>query len=76
MSKLITLNHQEQTTQKIINLLEQLTHNYRQLEQQDITPLLAAFPPRNQELSIIEEIALKTTDLRGYANQIKTLNQI
>ncbi len=70
----ILINPLEQSTQKIVDLLHQLTQDYRQLLQQDKTLLLETFPPNNQTLSILEEIDLLTTDLRGYANQI-TINQ-
>ncbi len=70
----ILINPLEQSTQKIIDLLNQLTQDYQQLLQQDKPLLFETFPPNNQTLSILEEIDLLTTDLRGYANQI-TINQ-
>lgn len=75
MSNTITLAHPEKAQQKIIVLLEQLTKEY-----QDLTPEIPlinqAFPANEEELSIIEEIELLTTDLRGYGSQIKTQRQI
>jgi hypothetical protein len=71
-----TINPLEQTTKKIINLLEQLTHNYQLILEQDNAILMRAFPPSKQRLSIFEEMDLITTDLRGYASQIKIKNQI
>jgi hypothetical protein len=70
----ILLNPLEQSTQKIINLLDQLTQDYQQILQQDKNLLLATFPLHDQTLSILEEIDLLTTDLRGFASQI-TINQ-
>ena len=70
----ILINPLEQSTQKMIDLLNQLTQDYQQLLQQDKTLLFETFPPNNQTLSIIEEVYLLTTDLRGYASQI-TINQ-
>ena len=70
----ILVNSLEQSTQKIIDLLNQLTQDYQQLLQQDKALLLETFPPNPQTLSILEEIDLLTTDLRGYASQI-SINQ-
>ncbi|UXE59029.1 MAG: hypothetical protein KA717_24115 [Woronichinia naegeliana WA131] len=72
----ILVNSLEQSTQKIIDLLNQLTQDYQQLLQQDKTLLLETFPPNDQTLSILEEIDLLTTDLRGYASQISINQQI
>jgi len=71
-----TINPLEQTTKKIINLLEQLTRDYQQIQQTETASLIKVFPPNEQELSIIEEIDLLTNDLRGFASQIKITNQI
>jgi hypothetical protein len=71
-----TINPLEQTTKKIINLLEQLTREYQQIQQTETASLIKVFPPNEQELSIIEEIDLLTNDLRGFASQIKITNQI
>lgn len=76
MFSVTTLNPLEQTTRKIINLLEQLTHDYRQIQQDEAKLLIESFPLNEQEFSIIEEIDLITSDLRGYASQIKITNQI
>jgi hypothetical protein len=70
----ILINPLEQSTQKMIDLFNQLTQHYQQLLQQDKTLLFEIFPPNDQTLSILEEIDLLTTDLRGYASQI-TINQ-
>jgi hypothetical protein len=72
----ILVNPLEQSTQKIIDLLNQLTQDYQQLLQQDKPLLFETFPPNNQTLSILEEIDLLTTDLRGYASQISINQQI
>ncbi len=71
-----TLNPLEQTTRKVISLLDQLTNDYHQIQQSEAQSLIEAFPLNEQEFSIIEEIDLITTDLRGYASQIKVTNQI
>ncbi|MFM8295064.1 MAG: hypothetical protein ACKN9E_11020 [Microcystaceae cyanobacterium] len=76
MLNTITLNPLEQSTQKIIDLLTQLTQDYQQLLQQDTRPLLEKFPINNQEFSILEEIDLLTTTLRGYASQIQINQQV
>jgi len=72
----ITVNPLEQSTQKIVDLLTQLTQDYQQILQQDTNSLLENFPTNNHEFSILEEIDLLTTDLRGYASQIKINQQI
>ena len=76
MFNTITLNPLEQTTRKIISLLDQLTHDYHQIQQSEAKSLIEAFSLNEQEFSIMEEIDLITTDLRGYASQIKITNQI
>lgn len=68
------LNPLEQSAKKITDLLSQLTQEYQQLLKQDQNLLLATFPPNEQTLSILEEIDLITTDLRGYASQM-AINQ-
>ena len=74
MLNTITVNPLEQSTKKIVELLTQLTQDYQQVLQQDKKTLLENFPPNNNEFSVLEEIDLLTTDLRGYASQI-TINQ-
>jgi hypothetical protein len=76
MLNTITVNPLEQNTQKIVDLLTQLTQDYQQILQQDTNSLLENFPTNNHEFSILEEIDLLTTDLRGYASQIKINQQI
>ena len=76
MLNTITLNPLEQSTKKIVELLTQLTQDYQQILQQDTNSLLENFPTNNHEFSILEEIDLLTTDLRGYASQIKINQQI
>jgi hypothetical protein len=71
-----TINPLEQTTKKIINLLEQLTRDYQQIEQTESASLVKIFPLNEQELSIMEEVDILTTDLCGFASQIKITNQI
>jgi len=48
-----TINPLEQTTKKIITLLEQLTRDYQQIQQTETASLIKVFPPNEQELSII-----------------------
>ncbi|MBJ7899243.1 MAG: hypothetical protein GC158_04790 [Cyanobacteria bacterium RI_101] len=74
MLKTILLNPLEQNAKKVTDLLNQLTQEYQQLLKYDKTLLLATFPLNEQTLSILEEIDLITTDLRGYASQI-AINQ-
>jgi hypothetical protein len=76
MLETIILNPLEQTTQKITNLLNQLTQDYQHLLEQDKTLLLENFPLNEQTFSVLEEIELLTTDLRGYASQIVFNQQI
>lgn len=76
MLNTITVNPLEQSTQKIVDLLTKLTQDYQQILQQDISLLVENFPTNNHEFSILEEIDLLTTDLRGYASQINVNQQI
>ncbi len=76
MSNTITLNPIEQTTRKIINLLDQLNHDYHQIQQSESQSLVEVFPLNEQEFSIMEEIDLMTTDLCGYASQVKISDHI
>jgi len=76
MFNTITLNPYEQTTRKIIILLDQLTHDYHQIQQSESKLFIEAFSLNEQEFSIMEDIDLITSDLRGYASQIKITNQI
>ena len=76
MLNTITINPLEQSTKKIVDLLTQLTQDYQQILQQDTNSLLENFSTNNHEFSILEEIDLLTTDLRGYASQIKINQQI
>jgi hypothetical protein len=76
MLNTITVNPLEQSTKKIVDLLTQLTQDYQQILQQDTNSLLENFPTNNHEFSILEEIDLLTTELRGYASQINVNQQI
>ncbi len=64
-----TLNH-EITRNHIIHLLYQLTSDYKNTkgEQKKIASLYPAF---EEEFTVLEEIELLTTDIRGYASQIQ-----
>lgn len=75
MSNTVTLANPEKAQQKITVLLEQLTHDYQSLKQ-EVPVINQAFPFNDEELSIVEEIELLTTDLRGYASQIKIKGSI
>lgn len=75
MSNTATIANPEKAQQKISLLLDQLTKEYQGL-MPEIPLIKQAFPANEEELSIIEEIELLTTDLRGYASQIKTKRQI
>jgi len=76
MLNTITLNPLEQSTKKIVELLTQLTQDYQSILQQDKSSLLENFPFSDHEFSILEEIDLLTTELRGYASQINVNQQI
>ncbi len=76
MLNTITLNPLEQSTKKIVELLTQLTQDYLSILQQDKSSLLENFPLSDHEFSILEEIDLFTTELRGYASQINVNQQI
>ena len=76
MLNTITLNPLEQSTKKIVELLTQLTQDYQSILQQDKSSLLENFPLNDHEFSILEEIDLLTTELRGYASQINVNQQI
>ena len=76
MLNTITLNPLEQSTKKIVELLTQLTQDYQSILQQDKSSLLENFPLSDHEFSILEEIDLLTTELRGYASQINVNHQI
>ena len=76
MLNTITLNPLEQSTKKIVELLTQLTQDYQSILQQDKSSLLENFPLSDHEFSILEEIDLLTTELRGYASQINVTQQI
>ncbi len=76
MPNTMLVNPLEQSTKKIVDLSTQLTQDYQSILQQDKSSLLESFPPNNHEFSILEEIDLLTTDLFGYANQIKINQQI
>jgi len=76
MLNTITLNPLEQSTKKIVDLFAQITQDYQSILQQDKSSLLENFPLSDHEFSILEEIDLLTTDLRGYASQINVNQQI
>ncbi len=65
----------ELTKKKIIQLLEQVTIDY-QNSVEEIKKIAVDFIPSQDEFSSLEEIELLTTDIRGYASQIKTRGYI
>lgn len=74
MNKAI-LNEQELTRENIIQLLVQLTNAYQNIrnERQEIN---IQFPPDDEEFSLLEELELLTVNLRGYASQLQSTDQI
>jgi hypothetical protein len=66
------LNQQDTNQLKrcIKDLLTQMTTDYQQT-QSERREVAAAFPPSDDDFSIIEELELLTTDLRGYASQLQ-----
>jgi hypothetical protein len=67
-----TLNQQDTNQLKrcIKDLLVQMTTDYQQT-QSERREVAAAFPLSDENFSIIEELDLITTDLRGYASQLQ-----
>jgi hypothetical protein len=67
-----TLNQQDtkQLKRCIKDLLIQMTTDYQQT-QSERREVAAAFPLSDENFSIIEELDLITTDLRGYASQLQ-----
>jgi hypothetical protein len=67
-----TLNQQDTTQLKrcIKDLLVQMTTDYQQT-QSERREVAVAFPATDENFSIIEELDLITTDLRGYASQLQ-----
>jgi hypothetical protein len=73
----LILNQQnaEQTRHGISNLLTQMTANYQQAKPDRLT-LKSVITLSTESFSILEELELVTSDLRGYANQIQTSGSI
>jgi hypothetical protein len=59
----------------ISDLFAQMTTDYQQTraERREVT---AAFPPSDEAFSVIEELELLTSDLRGYASQLQVRDSI
>lgn len=70
-----TLENIELTKNKIIQLLEQLTIDYQNCRQEREKIALELILSE-EEFSLLEEIELLTTDIRGYATQIKVQGHI
>jgi hypothetical protein len=73
----LTLNQQnaEQMRHGISNLLTQMTANYQQTKPDRLT-LKSVTTPSTESFSILEELELVTSDLRGYASQIQANGSI
>lgn len=71
----LTNQNPESTKNYIIQLLEQLTIDYQKTksERKAIAHLST---PSEDEFTVLEEIELLTTDIRGYASQIKARGYI
>lgn len=65
----------ELTKHKIIQLLEQLIIDYQNCSQER-EKIAVDFLPGEDEFSLPEEMELLTTDIRGYASQIKAQGYI
>lgn len=59
----------------ITHLLEQLTVDYQNTKQER-KEIAALFPASDEEFTVLEEIELLTSDIRGYASQIKARGSI
>ncbi|WP_083626395.1 hypothetical protein [Planktothrix serta] len=66
----LTNQNPELTQNYIIQLLDQLTIDYQNTKSER-KAIAAEFSTSEEEFTILEEIELLTTDIRGYANQIK-----
>ena len=66
----ITNQNPELTKNYIIQLLDQLTVDYQNTKSER-KAITTEFSPSEGEFTVLEEIELLTTDIRGYANQIK-----
>jgi hypothetical protein len=72
-----TLNQQDAKQMKrfISDLFAQMTTDYQQTRSER-KEVAAAFPPSDETFSVIEELELLTTDLRGYASQLQVRDWI
>ncbi|NJO29721.1 MAG: hypothetical protein HC787_09650 [Nostocaceae cyanobacterium CSU_2_110] len=71
------LNTQNPDSQKnyIVQLLEELTIDYQKTKQER-KEIVTSLMFEDEEFTLLEEIELLTVDIRGYASQIKELNNI
>ena len=69
------LDQQEVTKRNISQLLSQLINTYQNIRSER-KEIVTQVPPENEEFSLLEEIELLTVNLRGYASQIASENQI
>ena len=71
----ITLENKELTKNQIIKLLEQLIIDEQNCIEEK-KRIAIDFPTSEEDFTILEEIELLTTDIRGYASQIKAQGYI
>lgn len=73
--KIITVENRELTKNKIIQVLEQLIINEKNCTEEK-KQLAVNFSSSEDDFNLLEEIELLTTDIRGYACQIKAQDSI
>ncbi len=69
------LQKAERTKNQIVQVLEQLTRDYQNI-QPELRLIAVNFPAGEDEFSILEEIELLTVKIRGYASQIQVRDKI
>lgn len=69
------LQKTERTKNQIVQVLEQLTRDYQNI-QPERRLIAVNFPASEDEFSILEEIELLTVKIRGYASQIQVRDKI
>jgi hypothetical protein len=70
-----TTKNSEITRNYINHLLQQLTIDYQNTKQER-KEIAALFPASDEEFTVLEEIELLTSDIRGYASQIQARGSI
>jgi hypothetical protein len=71
----LTNENSELTKNYIIQMLEQLTIDYQNTKSER-QAIAYQFPVSETEFTLLEEIELLTTDIRGYGSQIKARGYI